>query len=250
MQKLIFVLFFCVPGFVNTPFSQKNINNSLRYPNTGYSDSMHLMLDSLLQAYVNPAGQVNYKGLQNDLQRLNTYCLLLAEKTPDEQWSREAQMAYWINAYNAFTLQLVANNYPAKSIMRFDAGKTWDVRRITLQGKKYSLNEIENQILRPKFNDARVHFALNCAAKSCPPLYNRAFTSENLHAVLDQRTRLFINNPRFNSLGKKSVRVSKIFDWYKADFGDLRKFLNQYADKPVSAKAAITFNEYDWDLNE
>jgi hypothetical protein len=134
--------------------------------------------------------------------------------------------------------------------MNFDGGKTWDVRRIKIGDKKYSLNNIENDIIRPQFKDPRIHFAVNCAAKSCPPLWNRAFTAENLETALEARTKAFINDPKYNTLSGARAQVSKIFDWYGADFGDLKKFLNQYANTKLKASAVVAFSEYNWDLNE
>lgn len=210
----------------------------------------HAAWDSLLQKYVSATGQVNYKALKADPTGLQAYCRLLAENTPREAWSRAEKLAYWINAYNAFTLKLIVDNYPTASILRFDGGKTWDVKRITLGGKKYSLNQIENEIIRPQFKEPRIHFALNCAAKSCPPLYNRAYTAENLEAALESRAKQFINNASYNNLSAGKAEVSKIFDWYGADFGDLKKYLSRYANTPVRATATVSFKEYDWDLNE
>jgi hypothetical protein len=209
----------------------------------------HLGLDSLLQKHVSETGAVNYKALKADKAALDAYCLSLTENPVQEDWPMAEKLAYWINAYNAFTLKLITDNYPTKSIMNFDGGKTWDVRRIKIGDKKYSLNNIENDIIRPQFKDPRIHFAVNCAAKSCPPLWNRAFTAENLEEALETRTRRFINDPKFNTLAGNSAQVSKIFDWYAADFGDLRKFLNKYAAKPLKNTATISFNEYDWGLN-
>jgi hypothetical protein len=212
--------------------------------------SIHDALDSLLLRHVSDLGVVNYKGLKKDREALEAYLQVLSDNVPQETDSREAQMAYWINAYNAFTLHLIVKNYPVTSITKFDDGKTWDVKRITLANKKYSLNKIENEILRPKFKDARIHFAVNCAAKSCPPLHNRAYTADNLEQLLDERTRAFVNNPKYNTLGKQSVKISKIFEWYAADFGNIQTFLNKYSDKKVNAKATVTYDEYNWDLNE
>ena len=210
----------------------------------------HQPLDSLLQAYVSNAGKVDYKGLKKDKTRLDAYCQMLSANPVQENLPREEKMAYWINAYNAFTLKLIVDNYPTKSILNFDAGKTWDVRRIKLGDKKYSLNNIENDIIRPQFKDPRIHFALNCAAKSCPPLWNRAYTAENLEASLETRARAFLNNPKFNTITASRAQVSKIFDWYGVDFGDLKKFLNQYSETKLKSTAIVVFNEYDWDLNE
>lgn len=210
----------------------------------------HEGLDSLLQKYVTEAGNVNYKGFQTDKKALDIYCQLLANNPVQDDWSREEKMAYWINAYNAFTIKLIADNYPTKSILNFDGGKTWDVKRIKLGDKKFSLNNIENDILRPQFKDPRIHFAINCAARSCPPLWNRAYTAENLDSILEIRTKTFINDPKFNTISASKAAVSKIFEWYAADFGDLKEYLNKYAATQLKSTATVAFREYDWGLNE
>jgi hypothetical protein len=124
------------------------------------------------------------------------------------------------------------------------------VKRIKLANKKYSLNKIENEILRPQFKDPRIHFAVNCAAKSCPPLYNHAYTAENLETTLEARTKTFINNTKYNTLTSKSVKISRIFEWYSADFGNIQAFLNKYSNKKINSEASVEYNEYNWDLNE
>jgi len=210
----------------------------------------HLGLDTLLRKYVSASGVVNYKQLKTRKAALDAYCKYLGENVPDDSWTKSEQMAYWINAYNAFTLQLIVSHYPIASINKLDKGKTWDVKRITLGGKKYSLNQIENDILRVKFKDPRIHFAINCAAKSCPPLLNRAYTPETLDATLEARTKAFVNNKEFNTLLNNQANVSKIFDWYAADFGELKTFLNKYSVSQVGRTASITFQEYNWNLNE
>ncbi|MBC7778166.1 MAG: DUF547 domain-containing protein [Phycisphaerae bacterium] len=210
----------------------------------------HKSFDSLLQKHVSDAGTVDYKGLKADKATLDAYCQLLSVNPVQETWAKAEKMAYWINAYNAFTLKLIVDNYPTKSILNFDGGKTWDVRRIKIGDKKYSLNNIENDILRPQFKDPRIHFAINCAAKSCPPLWNHAYTAENLETSLEARAQAFVNNPKFNTLTATRAQVSKIFDWYGADFGDLKKFLNKYSETKLKSTAAVVFSEYNWDLNE
>jgi hypothetical protein len=212
--------------------------------------TLHRTFDVLLQKYVSDAGQVNYTGLKADKKELNAYCKLLAGNPVLDTWSKEEKMAYWINAYNAFTLKLIVDNYPTKSIMNFDGGKTWDVRRIKLGNQKYSLNNIENDILRPQFKDARIHFAVNCAAKGCPPLWNHAFTAENLEATLEARTKAFVNNPKYNEIHTNDVKISKIFEWYAADFGDIKNFLNQHSKTWIKRSASVVFMDYDWGLNE
>ncbi len=225
-------------------------NANLEIASVQADEVSHVALDSLLQQYVSASGKVNYKGLKADKQALDAYCQSLSDQPVQDNWSREEQMAYWINAYNAFTLKLIVDNYPTKSILNFDGGKTWDVKRIKIGDKKYSLNNIENDILRPQFKDARIHFAINCAAKSCPPIWNRAYTAKNLETALDARAKAFINNPGFNNISAGKASVSKIFDWYGVDFGDLKKFLNRYAQVQLKGSAAVVFEEYNWDLNE
>lgn len=211
--------------------------------------NLHAAWDKLLRKHVDANGNVDYEGFKSDKTALDAYLKSLAQNHPADSWSRTEKMAFWINAYNAFTIDLLADNYPVSSILKLDDGKTWDVKRIVLGGKKYSLNQIENEILRPQFGDARIHFAINCAAKSCPPLLNRAYTAENLDKMLDQRTRQFINNVAFNRISAGEAVVSKIFEWYAADFGDLRSFLNRYAKVQLKPGAAIRYQPYDWDLN-
>ena len=159
-------------------------------------------------------------------------------------------MAFWINAYNAYTIVLILDNYPLSSITQLEGGKVWDKKWITIGSKRYSLNNIENDILRPQFQDPRIHFAVNCAAKSCPPLHNRAFTASNLDTLLDKQTKAFINDETYNKITKKAVTVSKIFDWYAEDFSDLIGYLNEYSNTAIQSNAAIKFTEYDWSLNE
>jgi len=215
-----------------------------------FAQPNHDAWNTLLQKYVTTSGKVNYKMLKADQTALNAYLNTLAAETPQTTWSRADKMAYWINAYNAFTVKLITDHYPLTKITNLDSGKPWDVKRIELGGKKYSLNQIENEIIRPQFKDPRIHFALNCAAKSCPPLYNRAFTAANLEKALTERTRRFLADPNANTLGVERVSVSKIFEWYAADFGKLPEFLSKYSNVAVQANAAVDYREYDWRLNE
>jgi hypothetical protein len=215
-----------------------------------FAQPNHDAWNTLLQKYVTTSGKVNYKMLKADQTALNAYLNTLAAETPQSTWSRAEKMAYWINAYNAFTVKLIIDHYPLTKITNLDGGKPWDVKRIDLGGKKYSLNQIENEIIRPQFKDPRIHFALNCAAKSCPPLYNRAFTAANLEKALTERTRRFLADPNANTLGVERVSVSKIFEWYAADFGKLPEFLSKYSNVAVQANAAVDYREYDWRLNE
>ncbi|MBL7793320.1 MAG: DUF547 domain-containing protein [Saprospiraceae bacterium] len=213
-----------------------------------YSQPNYQAYNALLANYVSKTGEVNYKALKTNPAALIRAIDSFAKQTPSSKWSKNEQLAFWINAYNVFTIKLITDNYPLKSIMELDGGKTWDVKRIKIGGELYSLNQIENEIIRPQFKDARIHFALNCAAKSCPPLYDKAYLPSQLEQQLDERTRSFVRSTN-NELSEKTVKISKIFDWYKADFGDLIVFLNKYADVKISPQAKITYAEYDWTVN-
>lgn len=218
--------------------------------NTGKAAPSHDIWDALLRKYVNSKGQVNYKGLKKEQQKLQSYLSLLQNTPPQSDWSRAEKMAYWINAYNVFTVKLILDNYPLTSIMKLDNGKTWDVKRIRIGNVNYSLNDIEHEQIRKQFKDARIHFAVNCAAKSCPPLLNRAWTAASLEADLESQTRAFVNDPRVNQISAKQASLSKIFEWYAADFGNLADFLNRYSEVKITGKTSIRFLEYDWSLNE
>ena len=208
----------------------------------------HSAWDRLLQRHVSMAGGVDYRGMQNDEAALDAYLATLSAEAPQHDWSQAEALAYWINAYNAYTIKLILNNWPVESIRNIDA--PWDQRWIELGSKTYSLNNIEHDIIRPQFKEPRIHFALVCAAKSCPPLPNRAFTAQNLNTMLDQRARQFINDEKFNVTQEAVVRVSPLFDWYGEDFGDVKDYLNEYLTTDIPASKEITFLDYDWSLND
>ncbi len=211
---------------------------------------IHDEFDALLNKYVDAAGNVNYKGFISEKSKLEAYLDKLSSTDPRTIDSRQAQMAFYINLYNAATIKLILDNYPLKSILDLDNEKTWDIDRVRLHGKLVSLNFIEHQILRPKYNDARIHFAVNCAAKSCPPLANQAYTAQNLEKLLETNTRAFINNKNYNEINEGTLRLSKIFEWYREDFGEsLQEYLMKFSDIVIKESASIQFNEYDWALN-
>lgn len=208
----------------------------------------HEAWDNLLRKHVSAKGRVNYKAWLQEKNKLDDYCEELSATKVSKFWAKEEKISFWSNVYNAFTVQLILDNYPLKSITNLDKGKTWDVRRITIDGKKYSLNDIEHQILR-KLDEPRVHFLLNCASKSCPPLHNQAITIKNVNNLLEEKTKQFIQST-YNQLKENEIHISLIFKWYATDFGNLIAFLNRYSSVKVSDQAAINYLLYDWDLNE
>ena len=210
----------------------------------------HDVFDQLLKKYVDVQGGVNYKGFSRDIEKLNSYITHLEANGPETSWPRGRQMAYWINAYNALTIQMIVANYPVSSITKLHNGKPWDVAVFRVNGDDKSLNDIEHNILRPEFQDARIHFAVNCAAKSCPKIHNEAWTADNLESNLEKMTKAFINNTRANKISSSSLELSKIFEWYGEDFEDLVGFIARYSEKRIKSNAKISFKEYDWSLNE
>ncbi|MEQ8706493.1 MAG: DUF547 domain-containing protein [Phaeodactylibacter sp.] len=224
------------------------IMTSISTPQASAPD--HNLWETVLQQYVSETGVVNYKKMAKNEKALNAYLDELASHPPMDSWSRDEKLAYWINAYNAYTVKLIVDNYPVKSIRDLHDGNPWDVKWIELGRQTYSLNQIEHDIIRPRYDEPRIHFAVNCAAQSCPPLLNHAWTAENLEQNLEQQTRAFINNEQYNRIGAKALELSQIFNWYGEDFGDLAAFANRYTEIDIKPKAKVTFLEYNWALNE
>jgi len=211
--------------------------------------SIHDAWNDLLKANVTSKGVVNYGALKRSESKLDDYLALLSKNTPKKSDKSNSAKAFWANAYNAFTVKLILSNYPTSSITNIDGGKPWDTKWINLGGNTYSLNNIEHDILRPIWKDARIHFAVNCAAKSCPPIHNEAFTADRIESQLDKLTKVFINDTKYNQISSSSITVSKIFDWYKEDFGDLVSFIDKYATVAISKGANVSYLDYDWALN-
>lgn len=233
----------------------------------------HTIFDGLLQKHVTLEGAVNYKGFIQEKELFEEYLTLLQNNHPDKKtWSKNEQLAYWINAYNAFTVKLIIDNYPTKSIKDIKSGipfvnSVWDIKFINIEGKEYDLNNIEHTILRKEFDEPRIHFVINCASYSCPKLHNRAYTAEGLEEQLVARTRDFFADKTKNCIiSKDKVILSSIMKWYSTDFTDkglwswlfggkersenLIKFINPYVDVELNEQANVEFMEYSWVLNE
>lgn len=210
----------------------------------------HSKWDVLLKKYVDDQGNVDYKSFKIDLAQLNTYIEDLARNPISRTAHKEERLAYYINLYNAGTVQLILQNYPLESIK--DIARPWGKKRVRIGDKEYSLAEIEHGMLR-KMEEPRIHFAINCASYSCPRLLNRAFTASKLEEQLETVTSQFINDPTRNKISKNAVELSKIFKWYKRDFTNkntLIEYLNTYSDLKILPKADIKYLTYDWRLNE
>ena len=227
----------------------------------GSTPPSHQLWNELLKANVKLDGQVDYKGFIREKPKLESYLKLLSENAPDRsKWSKNEQLAYWINVYNAYTVKLIVDFYPTKSIR--DLGPrikiplikdVWHYKFFKIAGVDMSLDEVEHSILRKEFEEPRIHFAINCASVSCPPLLNEAFVASNLENQLMRVTTTFVNDPSRNKISSQSAQLSSIFSWFKGDFtkkGTLIEFLNRYSKVKISPNARISFLDYNWNLNE
>jgi len=228
--------------------------------NPDSSPVSHKNWDQLLQIHVNKEGWVDYQGFRQNQDMLDMYLDLLSQNLPNPNtWSEHEQLAYWINLYNAFTINLILDHYPVQSIK--DIGNSiqipfinsvFDLKFIPLGGKMYDLNFIEHGILRKKFDEARIHFAINCASVSCPPLLNQAFRAEILDQQLNQQAEKFLQDTLRNQITTDEIKLSKIFKWFKGDFtrnGSLQSFIDDYVPEKINQNASISWLDYNWKLN-
>ena len=228
---------------------------------TGSKPPSHATWDALLHQHVSAAGKVDYRGFRRDSLLLGQYLDSLSQHPPDQKaWSREEQLAYWINAYNAFTIKLIVKHYPVKSIQDLHpkpyvplVNTAWHIKFFQIGGLDFNLSQIEHSILRKQFDEPRIHFAMVCASVSCPPLRNEAYVPDKIDAQLSNQARTFINDPNRNQLQPNDIRISKIFNWFTGDFTkkeSLIDFINRYAAIKISQDASVDYLEYNWDLNE
>lgn len=235
-------------------FSEKSEGLKIEVPS-------HQVWDELLKKHVDAEGMVDYEGFIKDKAKLDFYLKTLSDNPPNKAvWSEKEQLAYWINAYNAFTVKLIVDNYPTNSIR--DLGPSlkiplvrdvWHYKFFSIGGKEFSLDEIEHGILRKEFNEPRIHFAVNCASISCPPLLNEAFVVPKLEEQLEKQAVNFINDGFRNKVKKDAVQISSIFSWFTGDFtknGTLIDFLNKYSKVKIDKNAKISYLDYDWNLNK
>ena len=221
----------------------------------------HKPFDEILQKYVDETGLVNYKGIGQERAKLKSYLKVLEENFPKDSWSDDEKLAYWINAYNAYTIDLILEHYPVKSIKDIGAkikipfvNTPWDIKFIKIDGEEMDLNNIEHGIIRKQFDEPRIHFALVCAAISCPKLQNKAYFPETLDAQLSDAAKDFLTDETKNEfVSTKKAYLSMLFNWYRGDFTketSLEEYLNKYSDVQLEKRARIGFKDYDWALNE
>jgi len=245
IRVVLWVCFFCGATYFLAP---------------GWSNATmdHALYAELLEKYVQN-GTIAYQGFKNEEAKFDQYLKIL-EETDTKKLSRNEQFAFYVNAYNAWTIKLILTGYPGiKSIK--DLGSIfkspWEKQIVRINGDIITLDHIEHDILRPRFKDPRVHFVVNCASQGCPPLRSEPYRADILEQQLDEMARAFINDSRQNRLEGRTLYVNSIFKWFSEDFNnDVVGFFLKYAQedlkkqlKDSKSKIKVKYLDYDWSLN-
>ncbi len=227
----------------------------------------HSLWDGFLQKYVRPDGNgynaFAYSSVtETDKTVLESYIAALSKIEITER-SKPVQLAYWINLYNALTINVVLDHYPVSSIRKIRLGGVlssgpWDEDLIEVEQEPMSLNAIEHEILRPIWQDPRLHYAINCASVGCPNLHIRAFTADNADQLLDQLASDYLSHPRGLKIEGDVVTVSSIYEWFAYDFGNSEQAIIEHIAKHAPAEKSerllqigeLSGSEYDWTLNQ
>ena len=219
-------------------------------------DYNYSRLDSVLNKYVDSDGLVDYQSIIDSPYNINEYLNFIKNVSPQSHPglfpSKNDKLAYWINAYNALVIKLMIEN-PETNILEISFGHLIWLTKFDVGFKKTSLYEIEHKILRRL--DPRIHFAISCGSKSCPPLGQRIFLGSTLDVQLENSAKDFINdkNNVFIDFDNKTLYLNKIFKWYKKDFNNVKKYIVKYLNDGTSFNQIkgfkIKYNDYDWSLN-
>jgi uncharacterized protein DUF547 len=252
MNKYLILLFFTVLPF------QIPTDASAADTTPGPFDQTHTLYSNVVREYVKD-GSVDYRGIKSNPDDLKNYLDQTSTITKGEfdKWTRDQQLAFLINVYNAGTLDLIQENYPVVSIKDIaeDSGGPWEQPIVGLFGDKITLNALENEVIRKNYPEPRIHFALVCAAKGCPVLIDKPYLGETLNEQLEAQTRVFLSDTRNNSIdtANKTLHLSPLFDWYSEDFvkesGSVARFVNPYFDGKAGSDFKIEYTSYDWTLN-
>ena len=228
----------------------------------------HSQFTKVLARFVDERGNVDYAGLKTEADSVLAPYLRRLARTDPASLTRDARLAFWINAYNALTLKLIVDHYPVQNIWAVTPGPAepkdnspFALEVGTVADTTRSLDDIEHEIIRQRFDEPRIHFALVCAAESCPRLRREAYTGPRLDAQLDEQTRAFFHDDSKNRIpaGEGRVALSRILKWYGQDFGPstdaLQHFLASYFEGTVGDRLGragyeVTFLVYDWGLND
>lgn len=216
----------------------------------------------LVKKHVNNKGLVDYKAFIKDKADLQSYLDYLTANPPGKSWTKEDQIAYWLNAYNAFTVKLIIDHYPLKSIKDLGPKKQiifintpWDRKFFKIGNKTMTLNRIEHRILRKIYSEPRIHFALNCASISCPKLRREAYEGNKLDEQLTDQAKEFLRDHSKNEPDAAKPKLSAIFSFYGKDMRkwsgkSLIEYINQFSPVKMKEDADIEYLDYNWGLNE
>ncbi len=245
--------------------AQPAVTNDKKWTNAGTASEPidHSIWDQLLSKYVKAAkdgvNRVDYAALkQNDAAKLTQY-LTAMQAVEIEKYPKDEQFAFWVNLYNAATIDVILKNYPLKSIR--DIGLVgqgpWKDKAVKVGGKPLSLDDIEHGILRPIWKDVRIHYAVNCASIGCPNLAAKAYTAKTLEPMLEDAAQSYINSPRGFARIDGALVASSIFDWYVDDWGDqaavldhARKYASDKTKSVLGISTEIDSHDYNWSLND
>jgi hypothetical protein len=221
-------------------------------------DHNHTNFDILLKKYVKN-GMVDYRGIKKEDDKFSTYLIDLSSVTSKDYaaFSKEEKLSFLINAYNAFTIRLILDNYPLSSIRKigFLPGAAWKQEFFTLLGEKRNLDWVEHSKLRVDFDEPRIHFAIVCASIGCPPLISSAYNPKSLNLQLQSSMEFFLNDKNKNryEISSNTLYLSKIFDWFSKDFtknSTLISFVKSGMKVEIPEDANIKYTDYNWNLNE
>ena len=256
-----------VGGFVSEAKAASVTEQFSKISQSSQKTVNHSQFSSLLKVYVKRdktgLNRVDYKGFKNKQSDLKAYIKSL-EAVKVTSLSRAEQFAYWANLYNAVTIDVVLEAYPVKSIKDIDispgifSNGPWGKKLVTIEGTKISLDNIEHQILRKVHKDPRVHYAVNCASVGCPNLQTEAFEASKLEAQLEKAAKDYVNSNRGAVVRGNRLSISKIYVWFKKDFGGndagvlahLKKYASPKLKEKITKIGSINSSFYDWTLNE
>jgi len=230
-------------------------------------DENRTSFNTVLESFSSVNGTVDYSSIRNDPFNLDKFLSFISSVSPEnhsELFKEDDSKAYWINVYNALAIKTIIDNPNISSIrdVSWGMGAFWRTKFV-VGGRKMTLNHVEHKILRSKYKDPRIHFAINCASTSCPPIGNRIVNGKGLDEQLNRKAIDFINDKSNVSIDHKKeiVYLSRIFKWFKKDFVsenrrlidyilEYRKDINDIQKEKISINYKIEFFKYDWSLND
>jgi hypothetical protein len=228
------IYYFIILGFLVNNFS------------FAQADSFFSKADDFLKKNV-IGNKVNYEVIKKNPEELNELVTLISDYKISK--NDDTDKAFLINAYNLLVIKGIVNKYPTKSPL--DIAGFFDKSTYSISGKKVTLNDIENKLLRAVYKDARLHFVLVCGANGCPPLLAEAYMPKTIETQLEQQTTKALNNPNFIKVIGNKIQLSQIFEWYKEDFKNKEiEFINKYRKDKLDAKSKFSYYTYDWSLNK